>query len=845
MLKLYDLTVAQVASPMAAPVSGTRFGWKLCSDKQDVFQTCYRLTLTADTDSFDTGVVDSSASNEVTVSHTLKTGTRYRMTVTVTDNQGQRASAETQFDTAISPEEWTGRWIKPRQHIQGWAPYLRKKFALSGKVKRAVLYGSGLGCAEYYINSKRISDDFIDPPFTNYESEVFYRAFDVTEFLNEKKICFAALLGDGWYAQNRVWFPDCNYGDICLCAELRITYEDGTTQIIATDDSWKTKYSPIVLNNLYAGEVYDARLETPDFADPDGEEEGWCSTVYDETPKGPLVGCIMPPVRILRSLKARSVKMVSGQSDGAWIIDMGENIAGIARFKLPPAPRGAQVTFRFAETLNEAGCLDFRSIGAFATQCIQQETYIARGDKNGEEWAPRFTYHGFRYIEITGYHDLRRYGIVPEIDIATAYILSTDLKQNGRFRCDNSDMMQLQKVMLNTFRTNYHGFPEDCPAREKCGWLGDAQIVCNYGIMNYDMRASYEKFIRDFRTTNEVMGVWQMISPGHRGCGEATPLWGCAQIIMPYWMYVYYGDETVVRDNWDMMEKWVQHELDRAEDYVVSVGLGDWAPPGENSHPKRIPVPQSSTMMFFEICEKMAELSRKLGLGKEDYYADLAAKIKDSILRHFYDAENHIYSTWAANGVALTLGIYPDGDRKALLDATIQLIRDEDYEMHTGIYGNKYLVPVLCQEGYGDDVLRFLFTRDHASFRTMLDGGATTLYECIDHPMPRKYHLDESSYNHPMHSGFAVFYYNCVAGIRPVTPGFTEFEVKPCLFSEIHTVDCDYETPYGRIGVRIMRRDRGAHYEITVPAGTRCSFYPYGADTPVQLTSGCYTFDNE
>ncbi len=842
MLTLRDLSVNAVIHPVCVPTDDLRFGWKLESDRQDVHQACYRITLLKDGESlWDTGTVQSAQSIEIPCPVSLPSRSDVTMRVLVNDGQ-ETASAEITFATALRLDDWCAKWIKPKKHIEGWAPYIRTKFeTCDAEIVSAKLYVSGLGCGEYYINNQKISEDLIDPPMTNYEREVFYRMYDVKRFLG-KRNAFAALLGEGWYSQSRVWAPSAfKFGDVCLCAQLEITYADGRTQTVATgEDGWTYKYSPIVLNNLYGGETYDCRLETPDFSDPDGDEEEWGPVKLDPIPKGELTICQMPPVRIIRSLPAVSVKQASGKDDGAWIIDLGENFAGFAEFKLRNSPRGAQVVFRFAETINPDGTLDFRSIGSFATQCIQQDVYICRGDAKGEVWRPRFTYHAFRYIEITGYHDLRKYGSNPDLEIAVGYALSTDLRQTGTFHCANEDLNHLQTIMMSTFRSNYHGFPEDCPGREKCGWLGDAEVVCNTGMMNYGTEAAYEKYLHDIRTETEVYGTWQMIAPGKRGCGEASPLWGCAQIIIPYWMWRYYGDEHAVRTNWDMMERWVDHELADSKDYIVTRGLGDWCPPCGQNSPRRIPVPESSTQMFYEICIRMSELCEALGLPGKDKYDDLAAKIRESYNRHYWLADEHRYSTWGSNGVALMTGLYPDGERDSLVKAMVSQIKQDDYAMPTGIYGNKYLIPALSEEGYGDMALEFMFNRRHVSFGTMMDDGATSLWECLELKgigQPREH--GTPSYNHPMHSGFAYFLYAHVAGICPVKPGFAEFEIKPCFYEGIPSAEVTHECPFGKIAVSFVRKDGATTYTFTVPANTTAYFRAGGRDEA--YGSGTYT----
>lgn len=823
MLQLFDLRIDHNPAPNLAPTHGLRFSWKMRSERENVTQKTFRVTICKENEIvFDSETVESEQSCDISFEELfLQPATEYVWNLCVKDNFDRTAITSLQFSTELYADMWQAQWITPAENIPSWSPYLRKKFEAKQGVRRAVLYACGLGCAEYYINGKKIADDYIDPPMTNYEKEVLYRAYDVTGFLAENN-AIVAWLGEGFYAQSQVWAHDgFSYGNVCLIARLEIEYQDGTRDAIVTDTTWQSKKSPIVLNNIYGGETYDARLETPDFALADGNDVGWTDCVVDSTPKGELKPCNMPPVRIIKRIPAKSVTPCCGKSDGAWIYDLGENFAGVAEFHIPWSSKGHIYVFRFAETLNEAGQLDFRSTGSFATQCVQQEIYIAKGDAQGEVWRPRFTYHGFRYVEVTGPDYCYEYGKMPELDLVVGCALSTDLEQNGTFESSSDDLNLLHELICRTFRSNYHGLPEDCPAREKCGWLGDAQIVCNTGIMNYNMTASYEKYLSDIRTQKEVYGTWTMIAPGKRGCGEASPLWGCAQIIIPYWLYHYCNDTAAVTRNWDLMQAWVEHELARAEDYIISVGLGDWCPPCGESSPRRIPVPHSSTLMFYEICIKMAELSSQFGYGNAAYYTELADRICESFIRHFYDHDKHTYGTWASDAVALTLGVYPEYDREALLASLRDCIIADDYAMSTGIYGNKYLIPLLFEEGMGDAAMEILFNRRHTSFGTMMDDGATSVWEVLEmHRIERDTGKPVSSYNHPMHAGFAYIYYAYLGGIQPAEPGFKTFVIKPYHVSGVDHVAVTYECQYGTIEVCADKTVTGYAYTVKVPANT-------------------------
>lgn len=823
MLKIYGFSIDHVTEPEFIKCSGLRFAWKLLSDRKNVLQKGYRIHISDDKETvFDSGFVESECFYDISFDElALRSRTDYTVRLTVTDNYGQTASFSCDTSTEILPEEWEAEWIKPAEHISGWAPYLRTKFDVSG-VKKAVMYACGLGCAEYYVNGIKTDDALIDPPSSNYDKTVYYRRYDVTDMLKDGGNAVAVLLGEGFYSQSRVWAHDnVIYGDVCLILRLEITLQDGSQKVITTNsEDWEYKYSPITVNNLYGGETYDCRLETPDFCDYNGSQKGWERVITDTAHKGVLTPCFIPPVKVIRELETVEMHCASGKDDGAWIFDIGENIAGFAEFTLPCSPRGAVYVFRFAENVDATGQLDFRSTGAFATQCIQQDIYICRGDQNGEVYRPRFTYHGFRYVEVTGFHDFSNgYGTLPKLSLVKGIQIATAFEDNSDFVCSCNDLNRLYRAMKNTYVSNYHGHPEDCPAREKCGWLGDAQIVCDWGLLNYDTAACYVKYLNDIRTTCEHFGTWKQISPGLRDCGEASPLWGCAQIFIPYFLYKYTGDTKAITDNFDLMELWMKHELDRSKDHIITEGLGDWIPPCKNESPRRMPVEHSSTAVFYEQCILMEKLCKTLNLGDASYYEKLGAAIKESFNRSFYNTDAHSYGYWGTDAVALMTDMYPDGERELLLDALVEMIKKDDYFMSTAIYGNKYLIPLLLREGRGDIALKCLFTREHPSFGTMLDDGATTLYEALYDVMYQNRKISHSSFNHPMQGGFLYTLTTELCGLNCEKEGFGKVRFSPCFAEGIESIKACYELNSGRFEVEIKNKADQKHCRLTIPAG--------------------------
>ena len=824
MLKIYQLTMDFEENPQLVRQKGVRFAWKIKSDKNNIEQKSYRITIECDSGfKFDSGLIYSNDSYNITFDELiLPTAVEGVLTVEVADNNGEVAKESMCFSTEIGKEGWkNAKWIRPKEFISGWAPYLRKKFKVLN-VKKAVMYACGLGCAEYYINGKKTDDFYIDPPMTNYDKEIFYRRLDVTNLICEGENAICAILGEGFYSQERVWqtYGSVAYGKECLILKIDIIHNDNSkTEIVTDDNGWLYKYGPITLNNIYGGEIYDARLEIDGFADFDSSDNGWQNVIIDEQNKGELIPCNIPPIRAIRELPAVSYQSAHGVKDGVWIYDVGENIAGVAEFYLPHSPVGATYVFRFAETVDELGQPDYRSTGCYANQVLQQDIYIAKGAPNGETYKPRFCYHGFRYIEISGIHDISLgYGTQPKVEMVKAIQLSTDFKRASTFTTTHKYLDKTQKLMENTYRSNYFGYPMDCPTRERCGWLGDNQIVSSWGLLNYKTASCYEKYLMDIKSSTEILGVCTNVAPGKRTVHEAHPLYGAAQVNIPYNMYYYYGDSEAVTKYFNLMENWVEHELKRSDDYVISAGIGDWDTPVGNNDERRMPIKHSSTFVFFEICSKMSALCKELKIGDSDYYDDLADKIKSSLIRNFYDKENHTFGYVGSDGVALYFGIYPDGEENLLLNSLLTRLKSTSYQMVTGLFATKYLVATLCDRGLIEDAFNIMFNLKHPSVATIINQGATTLWEELNQGAQNDRSIYVLTYNHAFHGAFLYTNYIYVAGVKPKNAGFKTFEFAPCKFIQGEEFDAVMDTIAGEIKVSLKNNI----YNLTIPANTTC-----------------------
>ena len=694
------------------------------------------------------------------------------------------------------------------REIPNWAPRFERTFGCrAAKVERATLEISALGCADVTLNGRRVTDDVLDPPFSNYERTIYSRTYEVAELLGPTNR-LAVTVGGGWFAQNLVWANEnVKYGPPNLWARLTVDYADGAHEEIATaaDGLWTARPSETTFNNIYAGETFDARLKDDAGADLGVRTlDGW---------PAPEASSI-PPIRPWRMIPAKAVTTADGTRNGVFVYDFGEILAGTVELQLPRMVPGACVEVRLAETTNACGALDHRSTGSFATHNLQTLRYIARGDPDGERWRPRFSYGSFRFAELSGF-------VTPEMTIhdrpptnaLMAVELSTDVAETGFFTCDDSETMKLLELAKRTYRDNLHGYPEDCPAREKGGWLGDAQLVCAFALNTWDVAGLYRKYLRDIRESSELAGLIPFVVPGRRSFtyGEATPLWSAAAIEIPCAIRRYTGDGRALDENRALIDRCLRDLARKADaDGIVNSGLGDWLPPGGNGNPRRMPVAHSSTIEYY----RLATL-----VGDEP----LARRIRAGFNRRFWRGDEASYGFWGSDAAALATGICPEGRDKDLAAALVRRMKADDLAMPLGIFGVKMLMEAACRHGFQDLALDALLNPRHPGYATMMRAGFTRLPEQLDATLvgadPAK---GVPSFNHPMFASFLEFLYERAAGIRPLADGYRRFTVDPVPFVRYSRITARRITPQGEIAVEIERTEDGLDCRVVVPEGTTC-----------------------
>jgi alpha-L-rhamnosidase len=649
----------------------------------------------------------------------------------------------------------------------------------------------------------------------------------------------------GWFTQNTGWRgAPFSYGDPMLRLQLVVDLKDGTRAVFGTDETWNWKEGPVIKSNLYLGEVYDARKETDRWSMPDVSEEGWnkaLSATQNIPPK--LLPQPIEPIRKKEVIQA--VKKWKDPS-GNWIFDFGVNRAGIPLLKVNQ-PLGTRISIRIAEEKNPDGSLNFESLGWIHHGEIFGSEYVCKGSGT-EIWSPRFTYHGFRYAELSGVTG------EPDESALSLVVVHTDVAQTGVFRCSDPQINRLHELALSTVLNNLHGIPTDCPNREKCGWLGDTHAYVKMANLNLQMGNFWRKYLEDIRSggnreeertlfherynntfyfTRKEAGIPYMIAPGKRLCGVASPDWGTAFVQLQWWLYDYYGDRQVLETYYDRMKQWTDHISATSKDtartnpygkttrYIVYQGLGDWCPPGGN---KRIDTPiefTSTAFHYLDVCimEQVAGILGKI----EDAKAFVAEKhgIRKEITSIYYDEEKKTFGSQTANVLALDLGLVPEGDEKAVSDALAGYVEANDGFLNTGIFGIGRIGSMLARYGHADTAWKMFTKTGDNSFGWMIDSvQVTSLWEILPVNEESRKVAAPSSLNHPMQAGFDVCFYEDMAGIRPESPGFRVIRFDPLFISQLEWAEGSIESPYGTVTSSWKNEEGTLIWNIGIPPGT-------------------------
>jgi len=685
--------------------------------------------------------------------------------------------------------------------------YLRKSFAANSPVTRAVLYATALGLYEVHINGQRVGDHLLAPDWTDYRKRVRYQAYEVTSLLKRGDNAIAALLANGWFSGHIGNGANQFFGKTpVFLAQLELTYADGHTERIVTDASWKSNPSPIVSSDFMLGEDYDARLEVKGWDKPGLNERGWIPvTVRDESFRK-LDAQVMEPVRQVGELKP---KAVTEPKPGTWIYDLGQNMVGVVRLKVS-APAGTQVTLRHAEMLNSNGTLYTQNLRGAPSV----DHYTCKG-RGVETWQPRFTFHGFRYVEVTGLKTR------PGDDAVTGVVIASDLTQTGEFSCSDARINQLQSNIQWGQRGNYISVPTDCPQRdERLGWMGDAEVFIRTATYNADVGAFFTKWLDDVDDGQSPEGSFSNVNPNTMG-GGSVPAWGDAGVICPWTIYEVYGDKRILERHLPAMIKWVEylraHSTDLIRDKDRGDDYGDWLSI-EADTPKDLIGTAFFAYSTHLVAKSCQALERVEEAGK---YEQLFQDIKAAFNQRYVDANGRIKGdTQCAYVMALKFDLLPEDLRPKAAQYLEEDIKAKGGHLSTGFIGVSHLLPVLTQAGKADTAYDVLLQDTFPSWLFSVKHGATTIWERWDGWTPEKGFQDPimNSFNHYSLGSCGEYLFEGIGGIRPASPGFKTILIEPVIRDGLTWANARFDSIHGRIATAWKREGNQLTLEVVVPA---------------------------
>ncbi|MGB2351427.1 MAG: family 78 glycoside hydrolase catalytic domain [Akkermansiaceae bacterium] len=702
------------------------------------------------------------------------------------------------------------------------APYLRKEFKVAAPITRAMLYATAQGVLELSLNGQRVGDEVFTPGWTDYRKRIYYRTYDVTDLLAQGPNAIGAILGDGWLRGNISCVGQNKYGNkLRLKAQLRIDYADGTSEVIVTDPSWKASYGPILESDMQAGEVYDARREMPGWDRPGYNASAWSSVVGGSAIKPLLQAYPGVPVRPKHELKA--VKMTEPKP-GTYVFDLGQNFSGWARLKVK-GQAGDRVDMIFGEMLKEDGTaytINLRSARAV-------DTYFLKG--GGEEiWEPKFTFHGFRYVQVTGLREK------PAPDAVTGIVLYSDSPEASSFECSNPMVNQIYSNIVWGQRSNYLEVPTDCPQRdERLGWTGDTQVFIRTGCYNQDVAAYFTKWMVDLMDTQNRQGLFGNQAPVFHGHGAAA--WACAGIICPWTIWKVYGDTRIIEKNYDAMVRYM--------DACGKDGLGgrkahtwgDWLAPAG-----RPPKELISAAYHAYTTSLMAEMAAALGkLDDATKYNHRFQDIRAHFQKTFVKADGKIESDLqTAYCMALSFDLLTDAQRKQAEEHLVARIKKDNYHLSSGFLGIPILLPTLSDMGRSDLAYRIIQNTTYPSWGYSIDQGATTIWERWNsYSKDRGFgDVKMNSFNHYSLGACGEWMFRSMLGIESGGAGFKKIMMKPELGEGITWARGHYDSMNGRISSDWKVANGQFSWDITVPANTTATVYVPATDAASVTESG-------
>ncbi|MDC0936443.1 family 78 glycoside hydrolase catalytic domain [Pirellulales bacterium] len=683
------------------------------------------------------------------------------------------------------------------------APLLRKHFELNQSVRRATVNVSGIGWYELYLNGQKVGDHVLDPAPTNYHKRVLYETYDVTDLLRTGGNALGIVLGDGWYCRRSYQGGTIGYGDRPKALlQLDIELADGARMSVVSDDSWQAAASPICSNDICDGEFYDARLEMPGWCEPNFDAGQWKPAALADPPTGALASQVLPPIKVVDTIPA--VRILEPRPN-VYVYDFGQHFSGWTRLRVQ-GEQGAKVALRYAGRIHDGGQLDTRN----NLNSAQVDNYILKGEGQ-EVWEPRFTLHGFRYVEVTGLPGK------PRLEDLEGRFVRSAVESAGSFTCSNPLLNRIHNNVRWTFMSSLQGIPQDAAERyERFAWMGDPGFVAEDYLYNFDTASFWTKWLDDIRDAQAPGGEVPVYVPGD--WYAPWPAWESTYPLFVWYVYQYYDDERILARHYAGMQKLLDHFSQLADDYIMpDQGQGDHMEPqadGSSSHdPLHTPVALTSTAYYYFNAKILAETATILRKTDEaERYALLAERIKQAFNGKFFDPDTNQYAAGSqtSNALALYFRLVPEGKEEAVLQNLVNdILMIHQGRLSTGIIGANALEQVLGEYGRADVMFTIASQTAFPSWGHQVLHGATTLWESFE--------LNEiTSINMKMLGSTEKFFYKDLAGIGMAAPGFKKIVIKPQVVGDLTHVDASFKTVHGLIEVG-WEKNFGVVYKPTKP----------------------------
>lgn len=820
------LKCEHLVNPLGIDTNTPRLSWKILSDTSGVRQTAYEIIVSESKKNIDQNIGDSWQSGKIKSNQTLvkyrgeklKPKTRYYWKVYCWNQDGEEASSTelSYFETGKMEEPWQAKWISDGQDtILRPAPYFRKDIKLSKEVANARVYAAVAGLIELSINGDKIGDCLLNPMFTRYDKRCLYLTYDVTTNLKQGDNSVGIILGNGWYnfQSYAVWgFENAKWRNRpSFCLELYLKYVDGTSETICSNISWKTTIGPIVFNSIYTGEHYDARKELTGWDTPGFNDKNWSNVIEREAPSTTITAQVLEPIRIIKEFKDLDYEKIN---DSIYLYKLPENIAGITKLKIK-GERGTTIRLKHGETIDKNRRVNQSTIDIYSNQRggldpFQTDIYVLKGG-GMEEFMPRFNYKGFQYVEVIADRpvNLNSGNII-------VYRINSDVSPISKLHSSNDLVNKIWEATNRSYISNLQGYPTDCPQREKNGWTGDAHIAIDAGLYNYDGITIYEKWMADHRDAQLDNGVLPAIIPtgGWGYTWGNGPDWTSTMLIVPWSIYLFYGDKQILEDNYNNMKKYVDYITSVSVNNLTDWGLGDWAPYKTISNKELL-----ISLYYYQDALLLSKIAAILGKEKEsELYAYLSQKIKESINNKFLNKDKGIYASGsqAELSAPLYFEIVPEEYKQKVADNLALRVIENNRHLDVGVLGSKTLLEALSNNGYADLAFDVATQKTYPSWGWWIQNGATTLYETW------KIETETLSRNHVMFGEISAWFFKALGGIKvdEKNPGFASVIIEPHFVKTLDEFIVEFDSVKGKIRTSWKRTDNRIEFNLTIPANS-------------------------